>query len=100
MTDSIERRLIAAGGSTRKGLVTAIVLGFGGGMATIVQAVLLARIVTAVVLYHTSWTSLSQDLIGLVGLFFLRSVLTYGAEVAAYHAAAAAKVSLRKSLLQ
>ncbi len=100
MTDSIERRLIAAGGATRKSLATAIMLSFGGGMATIVQAVLLARIVTDVVLYHASWTSLSQDLIGLVGFFFLRSVLTYGAEVAAYHAAAAAKVSLRKSLLQ
>jgi ATP-binding cassette subfamily C protein CydD len=100
MARAIDRRLIAAGRGARRGLGAAVLLGFAAGIAVIMQAVLLARIVTAVAFAHASLLAVRADLLGLVGLFVIRAGLSFGAEVAAHRAAISVKLSLRAQLLE
>jgi ATP-binding cassette subfamily C protein CydD len=100
MARTIDRRLIAAGRGARRGLTAAVALGFAAGIVVIVQAVLLARIVTALVFAHASLLEVRADLLGLVGLFLIRAGLSFGAEVAAHRAAVSVKLSLRGLLLE
>jgi ABC-type transport system involved in cytochrome bd biosynthesis, ATPase and permease components len=99
MARDIDRRLIAAGHGARRGLSAAIALGFTAGIAVIVQAFLLARIVSALVFHDAGLAAEWRDLLVLLVLFIIRAALSYGAEIAAYRAAAVVKLSLRRSLL-
>lgn len=95
----IDRRLIEAGRSARRGLAAAIALGFVSGLAIIAQAVLLARIVTALIFGHAPLGAVRDGLLGLLALFIVRAGLNYAAEIAAHRAAASVKLSLRRLLL-
>jgi ATP-binding cassette subfamily C protein CydD len=99
MARDIDRRLIAAGHGARRGLSAAIALGFTAGIAVIVQAFLLARIVSAIVFHDAGLAAERRELLLLLVLFVIRAALSYGAEIAAYRAAAVVKLSLRRSLL-
>jgi len=99
MARDIDQRLIAAGQGARRGLSAAIALGFAAGIAVIVQAFLLARIVSAIIFHHAPLTTERHDLVLLLVLFGIRAALSYGAELAAYRAAAVVKLSLRRTLL-
>lgn len=95
----IDRWLIAAGSSARRGLAAAIALGFAGGVAVIAQAALLARIVTTLIFGHAPPGAVRNGLFGLLALFVIRAGLSFAAEIAAHRAAASVKLSLRRLLL-
>jgi ATP-binding cassette subfamily C protein CydD len=99
MAREIDRRLVAAGRGARRGLTAAIALGFAAGIAVIVQAFVLARIVSALVFRHVALGAMRDDLVALGVLFVVRAGLSFGAEVAAHRAAASVKLSLRRLLL-
>lgn len=99
MAREIDRRLVAAGRGARRGLTAAIALGFAAGIAVIVQAFVLARIVSALVFRHVALGAVRDDLVALGVLFVVRAGLSFGAEVAAHRAAASVKLSLRRLLL-
>lgn len=95
----IDARLIAAGRSARGGLFAAVGFGVAAGLAVIAQAVLLARIVTAVVFQHLPPAALTIDFGALLAPFLLRAALTWASEVAAFRAAASVKRDLRRRLV-
>lgn len=95
----IDRRLIEAGRSARRGLSAAIAFGFVAGLLVIAQAALLAHIVTALVFHHRPLAVVRGDFTALIALFVLRGGLTWASEVAAHHAAASVKAGLRTTLL-
>lgn len=96
---TLDRRLIAAGRGARRFLALAIGLGFAAGLAVIGQALLLAHVVTALIFRHTAPAALALPLASLAGLLLLRAALSFASELAAHHAAAAVKLSLRRALL-
>jgi ATP-binding cassette subfamily C protein CydD len=96
---ALDRRLIAAGQGARRWLALAIGLGLAAGLAVIAQALLLAHVVTALIFRHEAAAALALPLAALAGLLLLRAALSFAAEHAAHHAAAAVKLSLRRTLL-
>jgi ATP-binding cassette subfamily C protein CydD len=95
----LDRRLTQAGRAGRSGLSSAIGLGAAAGLLVIAQAMLLARFVDGMVFHHASFGTERFYFYGLLGLFAARAALSYAAELAAHHAAAAVKVGLRSALV-
>ena len=95
----LDLRLTQAGRAGRSGLSVAIGLGLAAGLLVIAQALLLARFVDGMVFRHASFATERPYFYGLLGLFVVRAALSYAAERAAHHAAAAAKTGLRNQLV-
>lgn len=81
-------------------LRAAVALGTGSGVLLIVQAWLLARIVTAVVFGHQALPAVMPLLWGLLATFAGRAILAVFAEWAGFRAAAGVKLALRNRLME
>jgi ATP-binding cassette subfamily C protein CydD len=85
-------------GIARRPLNTAITFGALSGLLLVPEAWLLSRAVTDVIFAHRSLAFVLPLLWPLVGLFFLRALLTHGGTVAAVAASARVKRDLRQAL--
>ncbi|MDD2704836.1 MAG: thiol reductant ABC exporter subunit CydD, partial [Acidocella sp.] len=99
MSKRIDPRLMAEGRRTRGALKVSIMLGLVGGWLIIAQSVLLAQVVNRISFHHFALHQVSPLLWGLAGLFVLRALLAWAAEVAAFKASARIKTHLRHELL-
>ncbi|MCB8874349.1 thiol reductant ABC exporter subunit CydD [Acidisoma silvae] len=82
----------------RRPLNTAITLGALSGLLLIPEAWLLAKAVTGVIFAHRGLTSVLPLLWPLVGLFFLRALMSHGGTISAVAASARVKRDLRQTL--
>lgn len=82
----------------RRPLNTAITFGALSGLLLVPEAWLLSRAVTDVIFAHRGLAFVLPLLWPLVGLFFLRALLTHGGTVAAVAASARVKRDLRQAL--
>lgn len=96
----LDRRLLLHSRSSRPFLLVCVLLGLLGSAAVLGQAVLLARMITAVFRHGADLTAIGADLAQLIGIVVLRAVLAYVQEAAATRAAAEVKSQLRTALLR
>jgi thiol reductant ABC exporter CydD subunit len=96
----VDQRLLAAAGKIRNLLALTIGLGLAGGLLTIVQAGLIARVVGRVFVQHQELSGVAGWLRLLAGVIFFRSGLAWLGEVAAHRAAARMKTHLQGLLLR
>ena len=82
----------------RRPLNTAIMLGALSGLLLIPEAWLLARAVSGVIFAHRGLASVLPLLWPLVGLFFLRALMSHGGTVSAVAASARVKRDLRQTI--
>ena len=80
-------------------LRAAVALGTAGGVLLVVQAWLLARVVSAVVFDHRALSAVMPLLWGLLAVFAVRAALAWLAEWAGFRAAAGVKLALRERLM-
>lgn len=99
MSERINPRLMREGKRARGALYGSIALGLVGAVVVIVQAILLAHLVNAISFRHLRLRPLMPWMVGLAGLFLIRAVLTYGAEVLASRACLKIKTGLREAML-
>jgi ATP-binding cassette subfamily C protein CydD len=99
MSKRIDPRLMAEGRRTRGALNASIMLGLVAAWLIIAQSVLLAQVVNRISFRHFALHQVSPLLWGLAGLFVLRALLAWAAEVAAFKASARIKTHLRHELL-
>jgi len=97
---SIDRRLAARVRTTRRYLVVATGAGLASAATVVVQAALLATIISGVVLHRDDARQLAPQLIGLGAAFAARAALAWIAEVAAHRTSATVTSELRRALLQ
>ncbi|WP_298281900.1 thiol reductant ABC exporter subunit CydD [Acidocella sp.] len=95
----IDPRLMREGKRTRGALKLSVVLGMVAGWLIIAQAVLLAHVVNGVIFAHQRLADVSGFLAGLAGLFVLRALLAWAAELAAFRASREIRAALRHDLL-
>jgi len=86
--------------ATRVFLFVSVGLGVLSALLIVAQAWLLADVVAGAFLGGKGLTQLKGQLIGLLGLVVARSLLAWGAELAASRSAALAKSQLRAALLE
>ena len=91
----LDRRILGVARSHGQALVGAVVLGALGGVITVVQAWLLARIVAAVFLGGAGLAEVAPDLAWLLAVITLRAGLAWAADAASARAAAGVKNDLR-----
>ncbi|HUW65104.1 MAG TPA: thiol reductant ABC exporter subunit CydD [Spirochaetia bacterium] len=96
----VDARLLSAAGKIRSLLALTIGLGLAAGLLTILQAGLIARVVSLVFLRHQNLSGVSLWLWLLLGVIFFRSVLAWLGEVVAHRAAARIKSHLQDLLLR
>lgn len=100
MSERIDPRLMREGRRARGALYGSIALGLISAWVVIGQSVLLAKLVTAISFHHINLQPLMPWVAGLAGLFLVRALLTYGAEVLASRACLAIKTGLRAAMLE
>jgi ATP-binding cassette subfamily C protein CydD len=93
------RRLISLARSAGFTLVLTILLGWAGGLLTILQAWYLAFIVDQVFLRDAVLSDMTLPLGLLLGIVFIKALSIWGAEVSANVVAGQVKTSLRERLL-
>lgn len=91
----IDRRILGFARSNGAALLGAVSLGALGGVATVVQAWLLAHIISEVFLNGASREEVSTSLILLLAAIAVRSLLGWAADAFSAHAAAGVKHGLR-----
>jgi len=92
--------LKSARGRAARPLRAAVGLGTVGGVLLIVQAWLLARVISAVVFDQQSLTSVMVPMWSLLGVFALRAAVAWLTEWVAFRAAANIKLQVRRQLMQ
>ena len=95
-----DARLLRLGHATRLFLVLSVVLGMATAALVIVQAWLLARVVSGVFLADDNLRELRAPLTALVAVVVLRAVVAWYAEVASDRTSARVKSQLRTSLVE
>ena len=85
---------------TQNYLSIAIGLGLTSGFLLILQAWLLASIITAVIFENAALAEVRGWLYGMLAVFLIRALLNWVSEIIAFKAAALVKLSLRSSLHQ
>ena len=93
------RRLISLARSSGFALAVTILLGWAGGLLTILQAWYLAFIVDQVFLRGAVLSGLTLPMGVLLGIVFIKALSIWGAEVSANVVAGRVKTSLRERLL-
>ncbi len=96
---SVDRRLAARVRTTRRYLAIATGTGLASAATVVVQAALLATIISSVVLHRDDARQLAPQLIGLAVAFVARAALAWTAEVAAHRTSATVTSELRRALL-
>lgn len=81
-------------------LKLSVSLGVIGGLALIVQAWLLTQVIDQVIFQHQVFASIIPLLWTMFGMFFLRALLSWGSEQAAFKAAQQVKLKVRADLQQ
>ena len=95
----MERKLVQQARTARRPLVLAVVLGLLGVVATIVQYTALADLINRVFLHGDRLSQAGPNVAVLVAAVAVRSVCTWGRELAAQEAAVRAKGELRGRLI-
>lgn len=95
----IDRRLLGRVRATRRYLVVATAVGAASAGLVVVQAVLLASIVSDVVLHHAGVGAVAARSGGLAAAFALRALLSWVGEVASARTSASVVSALRQQLL-
>nr|WP_308388835.1 thiol reductant ABC exporter subunit CydD [Acidithiobacillus sp. AMEEHan] len=98
--ERIDQRLMRTGRGARAALYFAIGLGLVAGLLIILQAWILAYVVNDVSFRGLGMAAVSGFLAALLGLFVLRALLSWAAEIVAFRASASIKTQLRQELLQ
>ncbi|MHB8219496.1 MAG: thiol reductant ABC exporter subunit CydD [Acidimicrobiales bacterium] len=96
----IDRRLAARVAVTRRYLVVAVVVGLAATACVVVQAVLLATIITRSLLQDNTLGSVTPLLAGLAGAFAARAACAWAAEAAAARTSATVTSVLRRQLVR
>lgn len=93
------RRLLALARSSNLALTLTIILGFAGGLLTILQAWILALIINDVFLNGLTRDAVLLRLLALLGVVVLKAGTVWGSEVAANVVAQRVKADLRERLV-
>jgi thiol reductant ABC exporter CydD subunit len=96
----IDRRLTAHVAVTRRYLATAVTVGLASTACVVVQAVLLAMVISRALLHHASLGEVAPYLVGLAAAFGGRALCSWVGEAAAQRTSAAVTSALRRQLLQ
>lgn len=96
----IDRRLAARVTATRRYLLTAVGVGAAATVCVVVQAVLLASVVSGVLLHGATLGDVSTRLAGLGAAFVARAACVWVGEAAAQRTSAAVTSTLRRQLLR
>ncbi len=91
----LDRRLLDLAGNHRASLAASVALGWLGGVVTVVQAWLLAHIISEVFMEGANRTAVASFLGWLLAAIAVRAALSWAADSAAAHAAAGVKHELR-----
>lgn len=94
------KRLLALARSSNLALILTIVFGFFGGLLTIFQAWIFARIIHDIFLNHLTRDSVLGLLGALLGVVVVKAATVWGAEVAANLVAQRVKTDLRERLIR
>jgi thiol reductant ABC exporter CydD subunit len=97
---SVDRRLIARIPSLGAYLAAATLGGAGAAVLVVVQAVLLASVVTRVLLHHVPLSSLGPTYLAFAGAVAGRAACLWASEVAAQRGSAALVRTLRRDVLE
>jgi ATP-binding cassette subfamily C protein CydD len=84
--------------TVRKSVLFAALAGITNGLGVIVQSALLAFILQALIIDKLPWTSLIKQIMGLAGIFILRSVSVYWHQTWGFEAGAQVRASVRQQL--
>jgi thiol reductant ABC exporter CydD subunit len=93
------QRLLALARSSNLALTLTIVLGFLGGLLTILQAWIFAIIINAVLFVGLTRDSVLMPLAALIGVIVVKAATVWGSEVAANLVAQRVKADLRERLV-
>jgi thiol reductant ABC exporter CydD subunit len=96
----LDRRLAARVAVTRRYLVAAVVVGLAATVCVVVQAVLLATVVSDTLFHHATLSDVTPQLVGLAAAFGGRALCVWGGEAAAQRTSATVTSSLRRQLLR
>jgi len=96
----IDRRLAARVAVTRRYLTVAVLVGLAATACVVVQAVLLATVISRVLLHSATLGSVFPLLAGLAGAFAARAACAWAAEAAAARTSATVTSVLRRSLVR
>jgi ATP-binding cassette subfamily C protein CydD len=94
-----DRRLWREARGAHRALRATVVLGVLAGLAVIVQAALIARVVDRAAFHDAGLADVAKSFIALAAVFLLRAVLAWAGEVVGFRAAAAVKLDLRRRLV-
>jgi ATP-binding cassette subfamily C protein CydD len=95
---NLDKRLVRETKNARAALLLTIGLGWGAGVATVLQAQYLSRIVSRVFLAGWTLAEAQPLLIALLLVALARAALLWGSEVAAFQVAGRVKTELRERL--
>lgn len=95
-----DRRLFSKIQSSRGFFLLAVIFGWLAGIAVVIQAGVLSRVITAVFLEGKFITELVSWLVGLLGIFINRSLLGLGSEMTAHLASTRIRSHLRRDLVE
>jgi thiol reductant ABC exporter CydD subunit len=85
---------------TRRYLIASVFIGLGSTVSIIVQAIFLGAIVERTLIHHAPLSSVTVLLVGLLGAFAARAVLSWIGELTAHRTSAKVTSTLRRQLLQ
>ncbi len=95
---NLDKRLVRETKNARAALLSTVGLGWGAGVATVLQAQYLSRIVSSVFLGGWTLAEAQPLLIALLLVALARAALLWGSEVAAFQVAGRVKKELRERL--
>ena len=95
----LDPRLLRYARSTRGFIVLTVVLGGLTAVLIITQARLLSSVIVNVTSEGMGWSKVAPAVLMLAGVFALRAILAWAAEVAAFRSSAKAKQELREATL-
>ncbi|HEY8159751.1 MAG TPA: thiol reductant ABC exporter subunit CydD [Methylobacter sp.] len=84
--------------AVRRPILFAAMAGIANGLGVIVQSVLLAFILQALIIDKLPWTSLIKQFMGMAAVFMLRSVCVYWHQTWGFEAGAQVRSSVRQQL--
>ena len=96
----VDPRLFRYAKSSRRFLIAAIIIGVITAVVVIVQARLLSGVIVDVSSEGASWSQISTAVLCLGLVFVIRSLLHWGAELAAFRSSAVAKQELRTAAIR
>ena len=96
----LDPRLLKWAQATRVFLIATILAGVVTTLAIIIQAFLLASVITEVFQQDATLEQIWPQVMGLAGVVVVRALLAYAVEWAAFHASARAKSELRMAVLE